>query len=281
MFISIMRRRAAALLTAGTAAAAVLALAAPVGASIGPVYYSPEQAGYTATGARFKTITAHVYLRNPAQYAGMTASYGHSVQLWSPGMVITVGVTASTSGTTYTPYATIYDRTTRQVIASNPNAHWCDSRDKCGEGGVGDPVPAGADLLLQIKYQHFSPTNSAVAMYADFAPPHGYPHHVVFGSGVDRQSFTQARVGTDFGRSPWDASYAYTPPASSVKAAGYFGVKLTSYSGHTATLVSWWVRHPLHAWPAGRAPVATSGNLSNSGASFQSWFVPKNSGVSR
>src|SRR5690349_2674683 len=161
MFISNVRRRAAALLTAGAAAAAVLALAAPAGGVTGTRWISPQQAGYTATGAKFKTITAHVYLRNPAQYAGMAASYGHSVQLWSPGVVATVGVTASTSGTAYMPYATIYDRTTRQVIASNPNPHWCDSRDKCGEN-IGDPVPAGADLLLKIEYSHFSPTNSSV-----------------------------------------------------------------------------------------------------------------------
>ena len=166
-----------------------------------------------ATGAQFKTITAHVYLRNPAQYAGMAASYGHSVQLWSSGLVVTVGVTASTSGTAYTPYATIYDRTTRQVIASNPNVHWCDSRDKCGEN-IGDPFPAGTDLFLEIEYHHFSPTNSSVAMEAFFAPPHSryYTHRVHFGSGVSQQSLTQARVGTDFGRSPWDASYPTRRP---------------------------------------------------------------------
>jgi hypothetical protein len=274
MFISNVRRRAAALLTAGAAAAAVLALAAPAGGVTGTRWISPQQAGYTATGAKFKTITAHVYLRNPAQYAGMAASYGHSVQLWSPGVVATVGVTASTSGTAYMPYATIYDRTTRQVIASNPNPHWCDSRDKCGEN-IGDPVPAGADLLLKIEYSHFSPTNSSVAMEAAFTPPHGYTHDVRFGSGISGQSFTQARVGTDFGRSPWDAFYAYTPPASPVKIAGYFGVKLTSYSGHTDGLSSWWVHHKLLAQPSGRDLVAIPHNLTNRGHDFRTWFVPK------
>ena len=60
-----------------------------------------------------------------------------------------------------------------------------------------------------------------------------------------------------------------------MKIAGYFGVKLTSYSGHTATLVSWWVRHKLIAQPPGGAQVATPRNLSNGGASFQTWFVLK------
>ena len=64
---------------------------------------------------------------------------------------------------------------------------------------------------------------------------------------VTGQSFTQARVGTDFGGSPWDGSCSYTPPAQYTKVAAYSNVSLTSYGGHTATLWSWWVHHKLLA----------------------------------
>ena len=111
------------------AVAAVLALAMPAGASTGTAQISPEQAGFAATGAQFKTIDARVFLRQPTQYAGEVASFGHSVQLWTSGLVVTVGITASTSGSAYTPYATIYDRSTRQAIASNPNAQYCEPDD--------------------------------------------------------------------------------------------------------------------------------------------------------
>ena len=126
MFIRSMRWRATLVLAA--AAAAVVALAAPAGASGKGI--NPEQAGYTAAWAQFKTIATTVYLRNPVQYAGEVANYRHSVQLWSSrsaasGVVVTLGVRASTSGSGYTPYAIIYNRGTHQVIASNPNAHWC------------------------------------------------------------------------------------------------------------------------------------------------------------
>ena len=84
---------------------------------------------YTATGAQFKYIDALVYLRNPGQYASEVASFGDSVQLWSAGLVVTLGVTASTSGSGYTQYATVYDRSTHTVIASNPNAEFCDSNE--------------------------------------------------------------------------------------------------------------------------------------------------------
>ena len=66
MPISSMRWRAAsALITAGAAAAAVLALAVPAGASTGATEISPEQAGYTATGAQFKGVDADVLRARP------------------------------------------------------------------------------------------------------------------------------------------------------------------------------------------------------------------------
>src|SRR5262245_58522547 len=94
-------------LALGSAAAAVMALAVPAGASTGAQQTSPDQAGYTATGAQFKRAGAIVYLRDPSQYANRVARYGHSVQLWSPDVVVSVNLTARTSGTAaerrYTP----------------------------------------------------------------------------------------------------------------------------------------------------------------------------------
>ena len=76
----------------------MLAGSGVAGASTGTAEISPEQAGYTATGAQFKYVDGLVYLRNPGQYASEVASFGDSVQLWSAGLVVTLGVTASTSG---------------------------------------------------------------------------------------------------------------------------------------------------------------------------------------
>jgi hypothetical protein len=53
---SVRWRAASALFAAGAAAAAVLALAVPAGASTGPRYASTEQIGYAATGAQFKAV---------------------------------------------------------------------------------------------------------------------------------------------------------------------------------------------------------------------------------
>lgn len=246
-------------LTLSAAAAAVVALAAPAGAVTGPRWTSPEMAGYVATSAQFKSINAIVYMRNPARYHGIVARFGHSIQLWSAGRVATVGLRASTSGDTYTPYAAIYDRTTHRVIASNPNHTG------------GGPWHFGVAMQLGIWYR---PATGQLEMgvadvtgFSGFSFTSSYP--------VGSQSFTQARVGTEFGSSPWDTSYPYTPPATPVKAARYSAVSLVTYNGHTSTLWSWWVHHKLLAEQSSSNWVAIPHNLYLDGLSFHTWFVPK------
>ena len=252
----------------------MLVLAVPAGASTGTAEISPEQAGYTATGAQFRSIRAKVFLRQPGQYAGQVASFGDSVQLWSSGLVVTVGVRASTSGTGgYVPYATIYDRSTHQVIASNPRAQSCDPVTlQCYPPR---PYNPGTEVMLEADY------DSSIGR-VDMEVIGIGSGQLDFDSvldGVTGQSFTQARVGTDFGSSPWDGSYSYTPTAQSTKAAAYTLVGLVTYSGHESSLWSWWVHHKLLANTGQQSAadwVAIPADLTNGGASFQTWFVPQN-----
>jgi hypothetical protein len=275
--MSIRSLRWHATLALGAVPAAVLALALPADASTGTAQISPQQAGYTATGAQFKTIDARVFLRQPAQYAGEVAGFGHSVQLWSSGLVVTVGLTASTSGGGYTTFATIYDRSTHQVVASNPNAEHCAGYgDFCAPGPVTWDYP-GVTAWMRISY---TPADGHLFMSEVLSSDSTDSNGNDFTSSYDLtpQSFSQARVGTDFGSSPWDASYPHTPPANYMKVAVYNHVDLTSYSGYTATLRSWWVHHKLLAntgQQSGSDWVAVPADLFNSGASFQTWLVPQ------
>jgi hypothetical protein len=250
-------------------AAAVLAGPGVAGASTGTAEISPEQAGYTATGAQFKHVDAVVYLRNPGQYASEVARFGDSVQLWSASLVVTLGVTASTSGPGYTQYATVYDRSTHAVIASNPNAEFCDSnQNECNLPPR--PFDAGTQLSLSIEYSPADGSLQMIEVSSGFSFVSSYT--------ATGQSFTQARIGTDFGSSPWDRSYSHTPPADQVKVAAYSSAHLITYSGHTSSLWSWWVHHPLLA-NTGQQPgsgwVAVPTRLSSFGSSFSTYFVPR------
>jgi hypothetical protein len=273
MSISSLRWRAASvLITAGAAAAAVLGLAVPAGASTGTAQISPEQAGYTATGAQFKNVHTAVYLRQPSFYAGQVASFGHSVQLWSSGLVATVGLRASTSGSGYTPYAEVFDRSGHQLLASDPGAQWC---DEDSFGCITTIGTFGSDEYVDIEIS-YDPARGFVHFGASdlYGKLYMLASYQV-GTGV---SFTQARVGTEFGSTPWDASYSYTPPAQYTKIAAYGNVGLTTYSGHTSTLWSWWTHHKLLAntgQQSGSDWVAIPTDLTSGGASFQTWFVPQ------
>jgi hypothetical protein len=91
---------------------------------------------------------------------------------------------------------------------------------------------------------------------------------------IPGQLFTKVRIGSSFGSSPWDASYAYTPPASPVKVATYLYARIASFSVPDASL-SRWVHHKLLAQPPRRDLVASPHNLTHYGDNFQTWFVPK------
>jgi hypothetical protein len=272
MFTSLLRRGVPAVVAVGSAAAAVLVLAAPVGASIGARHTSPEQAGYTADHAQFKEVFANIHLRDPAQYAGIVARYGHGIQLWSADRVVSLSFTASTSGHTYIPNVTIYNRSTHQVIASDPNAKHRPYRQEDWSPGVGGPW--GADRYWTSLSIGYSPATGHLQMMVEDGPT--LRDEIMWSYDLPGQSFTKARIGTSFGSSPWDATYTYTPPAEPVKAAAYTQVRLTSYSGHTDGLSSWWMRHKLLAQPYSRGLVAIPHNLTSKGHDFRTWFVPKN-----
>lgn len=73
---------------------------------------SPEQVGYSLTGAQFEKVVAVTYLRNAGQYAPELSSYGASVQLLTPSRQITLGMSAVTSGggSVYSPGLAVFDR---------------------------------------------------------------------------------------------------------------------------------------------------------------------------
>ena len=268
-------RAASAFIAAGAAVAAVLASAVPAGASTGTAEISPEQAGYTATGAQFKFINASVFLRQPGQYSSEVASFGHSVQLWSSGLVITLGVTASTSGGGYTTYAAIYDRSTHRVIASNPDGQTCDRYGFCTPGPA--TLDPGLPVAMVISY---APASGHLLMEEFYSDSEDNETNFVSDYTAAGQSFTQARVGIDFGSTPWDGSYSHTPPAQYTKAAAYTGASLITYSGHQSSLWSWWLHHKLLAnteRQSGSDWVAIPADLTNGGANFQTWFVPQSS----
>ena len=265
---------------AGIAAIATsLIMAGMASASTGTAQISPEEAGYSATGAQFQTVSASVYLRNPEQYATVVAGYGHSVQLWSSGLVMVLDVSGTTAtgsaAAGFSPAVAVFDRTTHALLASSTDgtiaAQWCPAGGSCHPATSGSSFATGATVTEQM---HYSLTTGAASFKA--ADTVGDVFTATYAAGTG-QSFTQARIGTEFSANPW-AAPSFTPAANWTKIAVYNNARLVSYTGHAATLESWWVNHALEANTEAQSIsgdwVAIPTNLYNSGASFQTFFVP-------
>jgi hypothetical protein len=266
---------------AGIAAiAASLTMAGTASASTGTPRISPEEAGYSATGAQFKDVSASVYLRNPEQYAKVVAGYGHSVQLWSSSLVVVLGVSGTTAAggaaAGFRPAIAVFDRTTHNLLASSTDgtiaAEWC-------PGGVGfcQPATSGGSFPTGVTVtprMHYNATRGDVNVKATDTAGDMFLATYHAGTG---HSFNQARIGTEFSANPWTAP-AFTPPARWAKIAVYNDARLAPYSGHVGTLESWWVNHVLEANTGAQSDagdwVAIPSNLANDGASFATAFVP-------
>jgi len=265
--------------TAVAVIAASLTMAGMASASTGTAQISPEEAGYSATGAQFKDVSASVYLRNPEQYAGVVAGYGHSVQLWSAGQVMVLGVSDTTAAGSaaagFSPAVAVFDRSTHSLVASSTGgtigAQWCPAGGACQPATSGGSFPTGTTVTERAHYNaaagevNFTATDTAGDRFTATCP---------VGSG---QSFTQARIGTEFGTDPWTAP-AFTPPANWAKVGVFDNARLVTYSGHAGTLTSWWVTHALEANTEAQSVtgdwVSVPSNLASNGASFATFFVP-------
>jgi hypothetical protein len=171
--------------------------------------------------------------------------------------VLVVGVSSSTSSTAgFVPAATVYDRSTHAVVTETTGT---------------TNFPSGETVTERL---HYDVVSGAVSFSASDPAGRSFTATDTVAAG---ESFGQARIGTEFGSDPWTASPSYTPPANLTEIAVYGSVRLTTYSGHNATLDSWWVNHPLLAntgQQSGTDWVAIPSNLYNGGANFQTAFVP-------
>jgi hypothetical protein len=101
------------------------------------------------------------------------------------------------------------------VIASNPNPqHWFGVPEHIYPG-LGPPLPFNKWGILTLSYD---PATGGLRMRASYATVADEDFTVDCSYTVSPQSFTQARVGTEFGSSQWDATYSHTPPANAGEA---------------------------------------------------------------
>jgi len=263
-----MKRRLAVVAAAAAAPLLAFALAVPVGASTGPLVPSIEESGYQGADAQFRFVQATVFLRDPTQYSASLAGYGLSVQLWSEGRVIVLGVSAGTNPpSSYSPAVSVFNRVTHALVcstAANPPQQCPDTPVSWANGSVS--FPAGRSVTENLFYDQRSGVVTATVLDVTTGLASAATYHAGIG-----QSFKVARIGAEVGFTPWDDMGYIAPPAVVTKLAAFSGAALTTYSGSRSNLRSWWVHSKLIMTSDGTSAGdtrATSTDLSGGGSSF-------------
>jgi RimJ/RimL family protein N-acetyltransferase len=191
-------------------------VAAAASASTGAPVYSPEQAGYAATGAHFKVAEVWVKLPDASRFAHELGSLSVSVQLWTAASVMDLRASACTDTTCrpggkpvtrrYHLDFTVFSRSTGAPVCSTSNktcpgvpASWNSAR-----------FAPGRTMALSLFYDpkagsFFASANSQ--SYDNYFP----------GPGL---IFNQARIGVETGATPWSRT-PFRAPAVQVRLATF------------------------------------------------------------
>jgi hypothetical protein len=261
-------RRLSKFFTFVTAAAA---LALPAGliataasAATGPVTPTKEQAGYQFTGAQFRYAQASVYLRNASQYSASIGGLGQSVQFWGGGRVYVLGVSDTTTSSPWSPNVAVFNNSTHALVCAASLANCPDS-----SGGFGSTsYPVGHTVQEEIFYNQ---GNGDLTFTVNDLTAHttsGFTLNV--GTGV---SFTEVRIGSEFGDTPWSAP-AFTAPASQTKVAAFSGGQLTNYKGTKLGFSGYFTTSPLIMTGPGSVTEANAGPLNSTADGFSTFLVP-------
>jgi hypothetical protein len=252
-----------------------LALAAPATAAVGPPFFSPEQAGYVATGARFQHVQSTIRLPNAANFASEVAGFGVSVQLWTRYRVVVLGVSNTTSVGNYSAAVAVFSRTTHALICSTAasGAQKCPKVGTSWTDGSVSFAP-GHNVTLSISYQRYIGTvfitvqdhaTGAELSYSGYRP----------GSG---QNYRQARVGAEFAADPW-STFTYHAPATETHLVTFRNNRLVTYGSSQSSFSSWWTHHKIIANSTGSSvdpghAKVMPHNLYNFGANFGVYLKP-------
>jgi len=208
------------LLATGIAVAGSVVILQPVAAvaGTGAPAYAKEQAGYSVTGRNFKETEVNVQLPDAGRLAASLGRLTLSVQLWSKTLVLDAGVTVCTDSSCrpggaprsrlYRPVVTVLRRATRAVVCSTMNS----SCPGVPASFSRERFRPGHRASMSIFYDHradYLAVGVGSQAYYGYVPPSG-------------TTFTQARIGTELGATPWSTISYHTPARQ--RWLGSFGV---------------------------------------------------------
>lgn len=269
-----MRSRIAIIISAIAAISGLAFLAGTASAATGSARYSPEEAGYAATGAHFRYVQTVVTLPNAAAFASEVSSYGLSVHLWSGNRVLVLKLQAGTAVSgPYKAVASAYDRTTHALICTTGSSTTCPNVGAAWLDTTRNSFAAGDTVLISEFYNRTSGYDQFTVSDQTSGQSLGFRL-----ADSTSELYGQARVGAEFGCSPWAAcGLVYKAPALETRLVTFTTTRLTTYSGLKTSLSAPWTHSKIFMTANGTSssPVEVAPhNLQNSGQNFGVFFEP-------
>ena len=255
----------------GAAATAVMISVGVAGAAVGSPFFSPEQAGFAATGAHFRFVQSTVTLPDASNFSSEVAGFGLSVHLWSNNRVVVLGVSNSTTSGPYSAAVAVYNRTTHALICSTAAPTPCAGVPANWTDGTVN-FPAGDVVTSSIFYDRAAGTTRFRVVDQTTMTTLTYTR------SMSGQVWRQARVGAEFSPiSPWRMGFTFNPPANVVRLATFRNCALTTTSGLHTSFFAPWVRHKIFMTSTGTVfgtDDAAPGDLFNGGRNFGVFLLP-------
>jgi hypothetical protein len=257
-----MRRTLASLTATSTVIATFgalgLATAGPSAAAVKPAIASPEQAGYVATGARFRYVQTTVTLPDATQFASEVGGFGLSVQLWSGAKILVLGISTGTASPAepYNAAVAVFDRATGGSLHTDTNS---------------PAMAPGDSVTLSVFYDRATGTDTFTVTdataHSSFTDTYSDPS----------ATYQQARVGAEFAVDPFHTA-PYNAPPDPVHLVRLGGIRVTDYSGQRGGFSSSHWDHAKVNWTRnGKVTGAVDGHprdLFSAGTAFNVYLQP-------
>ena len=176
-----------------------------------------------------------------------------------------LGVSDTTSSSPWSPNVAVFNNSTHALICAASLANCPDQ-----SGGFGSTSYATGHTITESIF--YSQSTGDLTFRVDDVTASAFASYTVnVGTGV---SFTQVRIGTEFGNDPWSTPASFSPPAAQTKLAAFSGGQLTNYKGTKFGFSGYFTTAPLIMTGPGSVTEADAGPLNSTANGFSTFLVP-------
>jgi len=237
-------------------------------ADTGPRVSSADQAGFSATGARFYGVEIWAKLPDAGRFSGQLGRVGVSVQLWTRQMVFDLTVSACTdpaciaggkpASYRYRPVLSIYNRSTHAVVCSTSPAKGLSTCSGEQPGWNQCRISPQQTVNLSMDYFHPAGWLNALVQAGRCSV------NVIDSPGVGLV-VNQARIVAQFGLTPWSPVRIRAPRSTErlvtlgtpTPPPYYAEIGIYTRQFYGACIGTRWTHHPVSVLSASsRSPLA-------------------------